>query len=213
VLKEQVQLDRIPLIITEDHAFTRTGMQQVLAADGRFALLGAVGTAVQTLKLARKTRPRLAVTDYMLPDGSGLEVVIELSRWVPECACVVVTGREDIAIMQPLMDAGARGLLSKGSAPELICEALVQVAEGGQVIDPVFARALEAQTAPVSLSPRELEVLLRIAQGMSNPAIAEDLSISAKTVETHRGSLMRKMDVSTTATLMVKAARAGLIDL
>lgn len=206
-------MDRIPLIITEDHAFTRTGMQQVLAADGRFDLRGTAGTAVETLKLARLARPALAVTDYMLPDATGLEVVIELRRWVPECLCAVLTGRDDTAIVQPLLDAGARGILSKASAPERICDVLVQIAQGAQVLDPVFQRALAARSRAVSLSPRELEVLLRIARGMSNPAIAEDLSIAVKTVETHRGSLMRKMDVSTTATLMVKAARAGLIDL
>lgn len=206
-------MDQIPLIITEDHAFTRTGMQHVLASDGRFALRGAAATAVEALTLARKEQPVLAVTDYMLPDARGLEVVIELRRWVPECICVVLTGRDDAAIVQPLLDAGVQGLLSKGSAPEAICDALFEIAQGALVIDPIFARAVAGQSTPVSLSPRELEVLLRIAQGMSNPSIAKDLSISAKTVETHRGSLMRKMDVSTTATLMVKAARAGLIDL
>ncbi len=206
-------MDHIPLIITEDHAFTRTGMQQVLAADGRFEVLGTAGSAVETLKLARKLQPVLAVTDYNLPDANGLEVVIELRRWVPDCLCVVVTGRDDAAIVGPLRDAGARAILSKGSAPEAICAALARVAAGEEVLDAVFQKAVATQSAPVSLSPRELEVLLRIAQGMSNPAIAADLSISAKTVETHRGSLMRKMDVSTTATLMVKAARAGLIDL
>jgi DNA-binding NarL/FixJ family response regulator len=206
-------LARISLIITEDHAFTRTGMQHVLAADGRFEVLGTAGSAVETLALARKARPALAVTDYNLPDASGLEVVIELGRWVPECHCVVVTGRDDAGIVGPLLDAGARGILSKGSAPEAICDALVRVAGGEEVLDAVFRKALSGQGQPVSLSPRELEVLIRVAKGMSNPAIAEDLSISTKTVETHRGSLMRKMDVSTTATLMVKAAKAGLIDL
>ena len=206
-------MDQIPLIIAEDHAFTRTGMQQVLMADGRFDLRGQASTAVETIALARRLRPGLLMTDYMLPDASGLEIVIEVRRWVPECLCVVLTAREDAAIVQPLLDAGVRGLLSKGSAPEHICDALAAVALGGEVLDPVFARAVAAQKPGVSLSPRELEVLLRIAQGMSNPAIADDLSLSVKTVETHRGSLMRKMDVSTTATLMVKAARAGLIDL
>lgn len=188
-------------------------MQQVLMADGRFDLRGQAGTAVEAITLARRERPQLLVTDYMLPDASGLEVVIEVQRWVPECICAVLTGRDDAAIVQPLIDAGVQGLLSKASAPERICNALAEIARGAQVIDTVFQNAIAAVKPGVSLSPRELEVLLRIAQGMSNPAIAEDLSISAKTVETHRGSLMRKMDVSTTATLMVKAARAGLIDL
>lgn len=188
-------------------------MQHVLASDGRFDLRGVAASAVDTLALARKETPALAVTDYMLPDGIGLEVVIELKRWVPDCICVVLTGREDGAIVQPLLDAGVRGLLSKATPPDAICDALATIAGGDMVVDPVFSRAASGVTPPVSLSPRELEVLLRIAQGMSNPAIAADLSISAKTVETHRGSLMRKMDVSTTATLMVKAAKVGLIDL
>ena len=208
-----MKLDQIPLIITEDHAFTRTGMQQVLLADGRFDLRGAASTAVETLTLARKERPLMAVTDYMLPDANGLEVAIELKRWVPECICVVLTGRSDTAIVQPLLDAGVQGVLSKASTPEDICDALAKIAKGTSVMDPVFEAQVGAGSGAVSLSPRELEVLLRIAKGMTNRSIAEDLSISAKTVDNHRGSLMRKMDVSTSATLIVKAVRAGLIDL
>ncbi len=206
-------MNPISLIIVDDHAFTRSGLQYQLEQDGRFDVLGQAGSAVETLALARKAQPQVAVVDYALPDATGLEIVIELKRWVPDCAAVILTGRDDGAIVQPLLDADVKGILNKGSKPEAICEALAKVGAGGTVMDAVFKKQMGRSDTPVSLSPRELEVLIRIAKGMSNPAIADDLSLSAKTVETHRGNLMRKMDVSTTATLMVKAVRAGLIDL
>lgn len=206
-------MDRVSLIIADDHAFTRSGLQHQLEQDGRFDVLGQAGDAIETLRLARRLKPQLAVVDYMLPDANGLEILIELGRWVPECRCVILTGRDDAAIVQPLLDAGAAGLLSKGSNPAEICENLYTIASGDTWVDPLFTKAVEAEANKVTLTPRELEVLIRIAKGMSNPAIADDLSLSAKTVESHRGSLMRKMEVSSIATLMVKAARAGLIDL
>lgn len=203
---------RIPLIITDDHAFTRTGLQHQLEQDGRFDVLGQAANAHETLALARKMKPDLAVIDYVLPDASGLEIVIEMRRWVPDCRCVILTGSVVDNIVGPLLDAQVSGILNKGADPQSICDALAQIAAGEQVVDPVFARAANA-APPIPLSPRELEVLIRIARGLSNPKIAEDLSLSAKTVESHRASLMRKLDVTSTATLMVKAARAGLIDL
>ncbi|MEP4194573.1 MAG: response regulator transcription factor [Aliishimia sp.] len=206
-------MELISVTITDDHAFTRSGLQHQLVDDGRFRVLGQADNAVQSLQLARKLSPQIAVVDYVLPDANGLEILIELGRWAPACRCVILTGRDDAAIVQPLLDAGAAGILSKASPPEQICDALCEVALGETMLDPIFSKAVKTNQTKTPLSPREVEVLLRIAKGMTNGTIAEDLSLSSKTVESHRGSLMRKLNVSSTATLMVKAARVGLIDI
>lgn len=111
-----------------------------------------------------------------------------------------------------MLDAGARGLLCKTGTPDDFCDALITVAAGKLVIDPIY-EAQPSDTIPPQLTSREHQVLSRIALGLSNPAIARDLHLSPKTVETHRGNLMRKLSVNTTATLILRAARAGLIDL
>lgn len=206
------KMDQTSLIITDDHAFTRSGMQHRLTQSGRFNVLGQAENAVETLRLARTLKPELALIDYMLPDACGLEVLIELRRWVPECKVVLLTGRDDATIAQPLIDAGADGLLSKASPEDEILAALTKVADGARVFDPVFLVAAPQGDPGPALSARELEVLLRIAKGKSNRAIADELALSPKTIESHRASLMRKLDVNTTATLVLKAARTGLIE-
>lgn len=168
--------------------------------------------AIETIRDARKCKPDLAIVDYSMPDGNGLEVLVELRRWSPETAVVILTGREDTDLSGPLLDAGARGLLCKTGTPDDFCDALITVAAGKLVIDPIY-EAQPSDTIPPQLTSREHQVLSRIALGLSNPAIARGLHLSPKTVETHRGNLMRKLSVNTTATLILRAARAGLIDL
>ncbi|SFR15726.1 response regulator [Poseidonocella sedimentorum] len=199
------------MLIADDHAFTLEGMQQKLARDARFEVVAVASGGVDAIRLARKHRPDLAVLDYVMPDATGLEVLLEIRRWSPQTRVVILTGQLDAAIAPPLIDAGASGLLTKGADPAHVCDALAVVARGGAVFDPPFDAPPEP--AAIQLTPREREVLLRIARGMSNPRIAEDLALSPKTVESHRSSLMRKLDVNSTATLMLRAAKAGLIEI
>lgn len=206
-------MNKISLIICDDHAFTRSGLQHWLDNEPRFDVIASAATGVETMRLVRKEKPQIALVDYNLPDANGLEITIELSRWMPECKVAILTSREDATIVDPLLRAGAKALLSKSSPPEELCAALLDVAAGNQVIAPIFQQALEAQQEAVALTPREIEVLIRLAKGMANPAIAEDMSLAVKTIETHRASLMRKLQVNSATSLIVKAAKLGLIDL
>lgn len=206
-------MHRISLILSDDHAFTRAGLQHWLCADSRFDIIGAAGNAVETIRLARSLRPDISLVDYNLPDANGQEVLIELRRWVPDCRVVILTSREDAAIVSPLLRAGAHAILSKTSPAEKLGDDLVAVMQGEQVIDAVFQTALEQDQDTVTLSAREFEVLIRLAKGMSNPAIAEDLALSAKTIESHRANLMRKLNVNSATALIVRAAKLGLIEL
>jgi DNA-binding NarL/FixJ family response regulator len=201
------------LITCDDHAFTRAGLEHWAQADPRFLFAGQAANAMETLALARKAQPDIAVVDYNLPDANGLEVAIELARWLPACKVVILTAREDGTIVAPLLHSGVRGILCKTGTPEALGIALAAVQAGEVVVDPRFERAVQALNETVALSPREVEVLLRLARGMSNPAIAEDMALAVKTVETHRASLMRKLEVKSATALIVRAARLGLIDL
>ncbi|MCB2129183.1 MAG: response regulator transcription factor [Rhodobacteraceae bacterium] len=199
------------VLIADDHAFTLAGMQQSLGEDPRFHVVATARCGIDMIRLARQLRPGLALVDYVMPDASGLDVLIELRRWTPATRVVIVTGREDAEIVPPLLDAGAAGVLSKSTPIAAIRDALARIVRGETVLDDAFRTVAAANAPDLNLTAREHEVLVRIARGMANPAIAKDLGLSPKTVESHRAGLMRKLGVNSTATLMLAAARAGLI--
>lgn len=202
----------ISLIIADDHAFTLQGMQRSLQSRREFTLLAATGKGVEAIALARRLRPDLALLDHAMPDANGLEVFSEIRRWSPETRSVIVTGSESAKTLQSLINAGVHGLFLKTQDPREICAGLIRVA-GGEMVHaaPVLA-ILDTATNNSSITRREREVLLAISRGLSNPGIAQELSISPKTVESHRASLMRKLDVHSSAALIVRAVRDGLLN-
>lgn len=187
-------------------------MQQRLQEDARFDLVASTDNGLDAIRLARLHQPNVALLDFKMPKANGLEAMIELHRWAPQTQVAVFTARDDLGTISALVEAGATGVLSKSDPPEDTIEQLRRVAKGDPTLSDSFRATLDSHTDQISLSPRETEVLIRISKGLSNPAIAEDLSLSPKTVESHRASLMRKLNVRTTATLMLAAARQGLID-
>ena len=199
------------VLIVDDHAFTVAGMQRALEDTGDFTVVGTTGSGVQAIRMARQLKPQIVLLDFGLPDATGIEVAIELARWVPEARVIVVTGRAGYDVARLLRNVGVRGVLSKAAPIEEICAGMQAVMAGQEVIGPQF-RLDEAQTGAAQLSPREIEVLMAISRGLTNVQAAEKLGISPKTVDTHRTSLMRKLGANSVATLLVRAARLGLID-
>ncbi|WP_238367592.1 response regulator [Mesobacterium pallidum] len=199
------------VLIVDDHAFTVAGMQRALEDTGDFTVIGTTGSGVQAIRMARQLKPQIVLLDFGLPDATGIEVAIELARWVPEARVIVVTGRAGHDVARLLRAVGVRGVLSKAAPIEEICAGMQAVMAGQEVIGPQF-RLDEAQTGAAQLSPREIEVLMAISRGLTNVQAAEKLGISPKTVDTHRTSLMRKLGANSVATLLVRAAKLGLID-
>jgi len=204
---------RLSVLIADDHAFTLLGLQHQLQSDDRFEVIATATDGIDAIRLTRMHQPQIALLDFAMPKASGLEALIEIARWVPETKVAVLTAREDSATITALTNAGAAGVLSKSEGPEITLEHLVSIGRGERIVSAPFQELLAGTQDMATLSPRETEVLIRIAKGLSNPRIAEELTLSPKTVESHRASLMRKLEVNTTATLLLKAAKAGLIDL
>lgn len=204
----------IRVLIAEDHAFTLSGMQHALAADPRFDVVAAVSSGLAAIAQGRIHQPDVAVLDHGLPGANGLEVFIELRRWSPGTRCMIVTGNTQPALLTQLHQAGLPGLMSKGCATSQVLAAVVAVA-GGQIVrsDDVAAAIGPSTVEDTGLSLRERQVLAAIADGLTNAGIADKLSISPKTVESHRASIMRKLDVNSTAALVVRAVRLGILDL
>ncbi|GGE13365.1 two-component system, LuxR family, secretion system response regulator SsrB [Gemmobacter megaterium] len=207
-------MPRIRVLLAEDHAFTLSGMQRSLADDPRFAVVATAVSGLAAIALGRMHEPDVALIDHGLPGANGLEVFIELRRWAPRTRCLIVTGNANPATLAQLHQAGLPGLMTKSTALAEVLAAITRVA-AGQIVRSADVLAAIAPLADHGhdLSLREREVLAGIAEGLTNAGIATKLSISPKTVESHRASLMRKLDVNSTASLVVRAVRLGLLDL
>ena len=200
------------ILIADDHALTAQGTRAAVEAMHDFEIVDVVGNGIEAIAGIKKHRPDCALLDLIMPGATGLEVMIEARRWSPQTRVVVVTGSPTAGLLQQLVDGGAEGIFLKSAPISELCDGLRDIASGRRIVgagaDDILARSAESG----ALSRREIEVLHCIARGLSNSGIADHLSISPKTVDSHRTNLMRKLKVNSTATLLVRAMRDRLID-
>lgn len=188
-------------------------MAQVLRDHGSFDVVATTTSGLEAIVLARRLHPDLLVLDFSMPDANGLEVFLEVLRWSPQTRTAIVTGTRNTDLLRQLRDAGVHGLFLKSSDPALLCAGFLRVTAGETVLCPICDAQLQGARAPQNLSRRELEVLGCIAKGLTNAKSAERLGISPKTVDSHRTTLMRKLGVNSTASLVIRAVQDGLIDI
>ncbi len=189
-----------------------SGLEQALSAGGQFDIVGRAENGIRALALIRKLQPVCAVLDLSMPGATGLEVILEARRWSVATRFVVVTGTGSPSVLQELQRAGVQGIFLKSTPTDEICDGILAVAAGREAISKAVRKALEQAQDAKSLTTRELQVLQAIARGQTNQTASQALGISAKTIETHRANLMRKLGVRSTASLLVRAMRDGLID-
>lgn len=187
-------------------------MAAALAAAGDVAIAGIAANGIDAIAMIRALKPDCAILDLSMPGANGMEVFLECRRWSPETRVVVVTGNHLPGVMQELAEAGVHGLFMKNDAADALIAGILAVASGETRISPSVAAAIADTAAREKLTARELEILHGVARGLSNAQMAERLAISAKTIDSHRTSLMRKMGVHSSAALLVRAIRLGLID-
>jgi DNA-binding NarL/FixJ family response regulator len=147
-----------------------------------------------------------------MPHSNGAEVYFEVRRWSPGTRVVVVTGLNTVRLFQELVAAGIDGLFLKTSSSEALRAALPRIAAGQKVIAGEVQAMLHRGDPKAALTPRELQVLQALARGETNQMIGTRLGISPRTVDSHRTSLMAKLDVHATAALVAQAMRDGLLD-
>ena len=200
------------VVIADDHAVTVAGMRAAIEAMPDVDVVGAAKNGIEAIALVKKFRPDAALIDFSMPGANGLEVFVEARRWSPQTRFAVITGIEAPTRFRDLIDAGISGIFLKNMPPADICAGVRRVLAGETVVSADAEAAIGEIRRCDSLTAREFEVLQAIARGHSNGQIAERLCVSPKTVDSHRTSLMRKMGVHSTATLLVTAMRNGLID-
>jgi DNA-binding NarL/FixJ family response regulator len=204
------------VLIADDHEVFREGLKSLLVSKG-FEVVGETSRGRAALRLARELEPDLAILDIAMPELNGLEAARLMGRDAPHTRCIVLTMHAEDAYVLEAMRAGVRGFVLKSQAFSDLTQAIRAVAAGSVYLSPGISRAvvdasLGKSAAPTDpLTSREREVLHLVAEGRTTKAIADTLGISAKTVETHRGAIMRKLDIHDTPSLVRYAIRRGLI--
>ena len=178
-----------------------------------FEIAGRAANGIEAIALIKRLQPDCALLDLSMPGANGFETFLEARRWSPDTRFAIVTGNPSPAIFAQLVDAGVNGIFLKSAAPEEICRGIAEICSGRKVVPPEISEVMHAGTAGSEMTAREIEVLQAIARGKSNNQIAGHLGVSPKTVDTHRTNLMKKLGVHSTATLLVKAMKEGLIDI
>lgn len=209
----------IRVLVADDHAVVRRGLRQILAETTDILVEGEASSAPDVLRLVREQRWDVVVLDINMPGGSGIELLADIRRLRPELPVLILTVYSEEQYAVRAIKAGAAGFLTKESAPDKLIEAVRKLATGGRYVSAELAETLasvlagEAAGAPHDrLSNRELEILRMIASGKTVSQIADSLSLSVKTVSTHRTRLLKKMSMKTNAELMHYAVRAKLVE-
>ena len=216
-------MSKITLILADDHILVRSGLRMLLEAQPDMEIIAEVENGRQAVEQTLALRPDVVLMDVMMPDMNGIEATKIIKAAVPETAVMALTMYEDEQYFYEMLKAGASGYVPKRAAPEILVSAIHDVARGEIFLYPEMAAQLvknyiqkesdDDSSALSELTPRELEVIKLIADGLTNQEIGERLGISFKTVDRHRENIMRKLDVHSRIDLVKFAIREGLIDL
>jgi two-component system invasion response regulator UvrY len=207
------------VLIADDHAVFRRGLRETLAEAFSRVTFGEAKTAQETLEHARRQDWDVVILDISMPGKSGLDILDELKRSRPKLPILLLTMHPEEQFARRALRAGAAGYLTKESVPEELKEAVKKVAAGGRYVSATLAEKLavdlrEGGDTPIHelLSAREFQVLRMIASGKSVKEIAEEISLSVKTVSTYRARILVKTGMKTNAELIRYALQAQLVD-
>jgi DNA-binding NarL/FixJ family response regulator len=209
----------IRVLVADDHTIVRTGIRHVLEGEAGFEVVGEAADGSEALSLALELRPDVIVLDISMPQESGLEVAARLRSNASSSRVLILSMHDNAEYVLESVRAGAHGYLLKDTAATELRNAVRAVCRGESYFSPPVASRLSAalrgehDTHPLDqLTGREREVLLGIARGRTNKEIAAELGISHRTVETHRESLMRKLQIRTVAELTRFALATGIVE-
>jgi DNA-binding NarL/FixJ family response regulator len=218
-------INKKTILIVDDHPLFREGLKAIIKTISRYEVVGEAGTGHETIRLARKLKPDLVLLDIALPDRDGIALASEIKTVLPNTYVMIISMHSKVDYIVKAFQEGATGYVVKDSASERLVQGIEAVLRGEYFLDSSISHKVvqklmrfpekEAKITDAaydSLTPREQEIMVQLAEGTSVSKIAEDLFISPKTVENHRTNIMRKLHLHTTHELVRYAAKLGIID-
>ena len=215
--------DKIRIIIADDHVVLREGTRQLLQKENDLEVVGEAGDGIETVELVRRTKPDVAIVDIAMPKLNGIEATKQIKAISPGTAVLILTGYEYNQYVFALLEAGAAGYLLKDVQIQEVIDAIRAVKAGESVLHPVVARKVldhfvrSENKVKTSLLPfltkRETDVLRCAAKGLGNREIAEELSLSVRTVQSHLRNIFNKLKVTSRIEAVLFGFKNGLLGL
>jgi DNA-binding NarL/FixJ family response regulator len=209
----------IRILLADDHALVRAGIRRLLKEIPGVEVVGEAADGAEALELAQQLVPDIAILDLAMPVMSGLDATFRFRRELPTVRVAILSMHAEVSYVLEALSAGAAGYILKQSATEELAVAVKVIAAGktfltptlsSQVVD-LYSESEKGVPARPSITPRQREILRLVALGRTSHAIANELRLSIRTVETHRANLMARLGVNNTAELMREAIRLGFV--
>jgi DNA-binding NarL/FixJ family response regulator len=218
----ELRAGKIRIVLGDDHTLVRHGLRKILEEQPEWVVVAEASDGREAVRQALALQPDVMVLDIGMPLLNGVEATRQIARRLPDVNILILSMHAEEAYITQAMKAGARGYLLKDSADTDLIRAVAAVAAGKSFFSPAVAKIMLddyvrhlAEKGVVdrfeSLSEREREIFQLIAEAYSNKEIADLLSVSPATVETHRAHILQKLDVHNTAELVLYAVRRGVI--
>ena len=207
------------IILIDDHAVVRTGYKLLLENESDIEVVAELESGEQANQQARELNPDVIVMDLSMPGMGGLEAIRRIKAKNPEIKILVFTMHDNVSFVEHAMEAGASGYITKNNAPNILIHAVHQIAEGNTYIEPALESEMNVQhelgkgSALSNLSHREFQIFCLFAEGLNANDIANDLSLSVKTVANYQTQIKEKLNVSSTTELVKLAITNGIIEI
>ena len=214
-------MEKINVMLVDDHSMIREGLKQLLEFDGTIKVVGEASNGVECLEKIYVCNPDVLLLDINMPDMNGIEVLKKMKADNSQIKVLILTVHNEMDYLMKAVDIGVDGYILKDSESSELKKAIMAVKDGENYIQPSLIPALNSQLVSrdsdkdmiSSLTNRELEVLVQVANGMFNKEIATNLNISERTVKNHISNIFKKIDVSDRTQAAVFAIKNNIIKL
>jgi DNA-binding NarL/FixJ family response regulator len=212
----------VRILLADDHTLMRQGLRHILESSQDFDIIAEASSGIEAVEAARTHKPDIAIMDVAMKELNGIEATAQILKHSPHTGVLMLSMYSDERYVLRAVRAGARGYLLKNSAGDELIQAIHNVQKGLAFFSPAVARVFQESLVRLgsnkdtvdrfeTLTDRERQVYQLLAEGNSNKEIANRLNLSLHTVETHRWRIMEKLDLHSTAELVLSAVRRGLV--